>query len=46
MVAILIEPAYSSSMWCKTLYSSLIECLRQKRITFKLYMDKKRPVSV
>lgn len=34
MVAILIEPAYSNSMWCKTLYSSLTECLRQKRITF------------
>lgn len=34
MVAILIEPAYSTSMWGKTLYSSLTECLRQKRITF------------
>ena len=39
MVAILIEPAYSSSMWCKTLYSSLIECLRQKRITFRVMYD-------
>lgn len=34
MVAILTEPAYSESMWCKALYGSLTERLRQKRISF------------
>ena len=34
MVTILTEPAYSESMWCKALYSSLTERLRQKRIPF------------
>ena len=34
MVTILTEPAYSESMWCKALYNSLAERLRQKRISF------------
>ena len=34
MVTILTEPAYSESMWCKALYGSLTERLRQKRIPF------------
>ncbi|MEE1161240.1 MAG: LuxR C-terminal-related transcriptional regulator [Acutalibacteraceae bacterium] len=34
MVTILTEPAYSESMWCKALYLSLTERLRQKRIPF------------
>ena len=34
MVTILTEPAYSESMWCKALYGSLTERLRQKRISF------------
>ena len=34
MVTILTEPAYSESMWCKVLYGSLTERLRQKRISF------------
>ena len=34
MVTILTEPAYSESMWCKALYRSLTERLRQKRISF------------
>lgn len=34
MVTILTEPAYSESMWCKSLYGSLTERLRQKRIPF------------
>ena len=34
MVTILTEPAYSESMWCKALYKSLTERLRQKRIPF------------
>ena len=38
MVTILIEPAYSESVWCKALYGSLTERLRQKRISFcKMY---------
>ena len=34
MVAILTEPAYSESMWCRALYGSLTERLRRKRIPF------------
>lgn len=34
MVTILTEPAYSESMWCRALYASLTERLRQKRISF------------
>ena len=34
MVTILTEPAYIESMWCKALYLSLTERLRQKRISF------------
>ena len=34
MVTILTEPAYSESMWCRALYGSLTERLRQKRISF------------
>lgn len=34
MVTILTEPAYSESMWCRALYGSLTERLRQKRIPF------------
>lgn len=34
MVTILTEPAYSESMWCRLLYGSLTERLRQKRISF------------
>lgn len=34
MVTILTEPAYSESMWCRALYQSLTERLRQKRIPF------------
>ena len=34
MVTILTEPAYSESMWCRVLYGSLTERLRQKRISF------------
>ena len=34
MVTVLIEPAYSESMWCKALHGSLTERLRQKRISF------------
>lgn len=34
MVAILTEPAYSESMWGRTLFTSLTERLRQKRIAF------------
>ena len=34
MVSILTEPAYSKSMWCSALLTSLTEKLRQKRISF------------
>ena len=34
MVTILTEPAFGESMWCKALYGSLTERLRQKRIPF------------
>ncbi len=34
MVAILKEPAYSESMWCKKISSGLTKRLRQKRIPF------------
>lgn len=34
MIAILTEPAYSYSIWCKELLKSLTERLRQKRIPF------------
>ena len=34
MVTILTEPAYSESMWCRALFRSLTERLRQKRIPF------------
>jgi hypothetical protein len=34
MVGILIDSKYSESLWCKCLYESLTERLRQKRIPF------------
>lgn len=34
MVGILMEPIFSKSLWCKTLYKSLTEELRKKRIPF------------
>ena len=34
MVTILTEPAFSESMWCRALYASLTERLRQKRIPY------------
>lgn len=34
MVGILIDSKYSESLWCKSLYDSLTERLRQKRIPF------------
>ena len=34
MVGILLDSKYSESLWCKSLYQSLTERLRQKRIPF------------
>ena len=34
MVGILLDTKYSESLWCKSLYDSLISALRQKRISF------------
>ncbi|MBQ9355084.1 MAG: LacI family DNA-binding transcriptional regulator [Clostridia bacterium] len=34
MVGILLDTKYSESLWCKSLYESLITALRQKRIAF------------
>lgn len=34
MICILTEPAYSGSIWCKELFKSLTDRLRQKRIPF------------
>ena len=34
MVGILLDTKYSESLWCKSLYESLITALRQKRIVF------------
>lgn len=34
MVGILLDSKYSESLWCKSLYESLTERLRQKRIPF------------
>ncbi len=34
MISILTEPAYSGSSWCKELFKSLTDRLRQKRIPF------------
>lgn len=40
LVAILREPSYSTSVWCKELYKSLKERLKQKRIPFCDAYDK------
>ncbi len=34
MVAVLLDSGYNNSVWCKKIYDSLTEQLRQKRITF------------
>ncbi len=34
MVSILLESAYSNSIWCKNLYEGLVDSLRQRRIPF------------
>lgn len=39
MVGILLDSKYSASLWCKTLYESLTERLRQKRIPFCQVFD-------
>lgn len=40
MVGILLDSKYSESLWCKSLYKSLIERLRQKRIPFCEVFDR------
>ena len=40
MVGILLDSKYSESLWCKSLYESLIERLRNKRIPFCEVFDK------
>ena len=39
MIAILTEPAYSGSIWCKQLLESLKNRLKQKRIPFHEVSD-------
>lgn len=39
MVGILLDSKYAESLWCKSLYESLIERLRQKRIPFCAVFD-------
>lgn len=40
MVGILLDSKYSESLWCKSLYQSLVETLRKNRISFCELFDK------
>lgn len=40
MVGILLDSKYSESLWCKSLYQSLVETLRKNRISFCEIFDK------